>query len=195
MDSSYSKTTLARLGAILAPKADANSQLIFANLLKNEIIPWGKRETDLTKEELVHQIKRYVKNSFKTYTGSINGAYHYEASRELCYQILWGVTTADSLMNRDFLDTGVSCGYDAENDTFTLSLIKHDNQIVYSERQLKWCKENAPVELKDKSDNEIITIMYPAWSIFGNYHTSLPVPPPLTEAQRKYVKNLAKNCR
>lgn len=188
----YNKISVQRLGEILAPDCPKKYQEIFAERLKGECIPWETKETEISKEELISYVAASIKESFKPYEGSCNGAIPHDNRRRLLYGVLWGETTADSLMNDDFTHRweGISCNYNEKTKTFSLSLLRDGEEIAYSKRQLDWCRKQVPDTVSDISDYQVIEMMYPAWKRFGDFSTSLPREIELNEKEQEFVRKL-----
>lgn len=186
----YNEQTIKTLGEVLAPNCPVRYRIIFANMLKSIIIPWDKKETDLSKSELIPLITRAVCDSFKHYTGSHMGYSEYEKERKLLYTVLWGHKRGLSLMNEDFIDKPVTCIYDNETNEFTISYLPDSRPVAYSELQLKWCRENAPKSKQNLSDIEITGYMYPAWINFGSFNAHLPQPIQTSDEQKEFINKL-----
>lgn len=187
---SYNEQTIKTLGEVLAPSCLVKYRIIFADMLKSIIIPWNKKETILSKSELIPLVTQAVCDSFKPYTGSHIGYSEYEKERKLLYTVLWGQKRGLSLMNEDFINKPVTCTYDNEIEKFIISYLPDSRPVAYSELQLKWCKENAPKEKQDLSDAEITGYMYPAWLNFGSFNAHLPQPIPTSDEQKEFINKL-----
>lgn len=177
--------TLKRLGAILAPKSPEGYRMVFALELKDIIIPVDRREDLITEQELVNLVCEAVINSFVPYKGSTIGCGSWKENRERLYRVLWGVDIGRALAARDFLGKPVECEY--RNGAFWLSLLPEDGGMPYSERQLKWCRDNLPEFASNLTDREVIDAMYPAWEEFGDLSSSLPKPIDVSEEGREYI--------
>ncbi len=197
----YNTKTLETLGEILAPDCPKDIQLIFADNLKSWCIPWEQKEQKLSKQTLINHMKTTIFQSFDEYTGSTRGYMSYDQQRKLLYQLLFGKTAGESLLNRDFTTMTIGIGYNELRQKFTCSLLAKNPKLACSERQKKWCLTQAdkhlPDHLKSTSDpaiqNQILIDMFPAWQEFGDFNTSLPAERPVTEKQDQYIKELLRN--
>lgn len=186
----YNKKTMKTLGNILAPDCPEKYQSVFAESLKSVIIPWTKMDDEIQFPDLIKYVKNAVVKSFETYCGSHRGYMLHETNRRLLYSVLWGSDAGLSLANTDFLDKEITCEYNDEARAFTISLLPSGRPIAYSDRQLKWCRENAPKDKQNWSDNDIVEMMFPAWLEFGDFNTSLPKPIPTSDENKEFIAKL-----
>lgn len=106
----YRPETLANLAHALINRADRNLYKsdtfklclsVVTRMIADELVPEYRKDEILTEEELVECIKTYVQDAVKPYIGSHNGCLSWHDTRWIIFSLLFGVDTADSLLDNE----------------------------------------------------------------------------------------------